>query len=408
VQSRLITVFLLAILSHPALAQLKLRLELPTSGTYRAWVATGPSQATLPEARPLQGPIADFEPGSFAPGAKLFVLEDASGNLAMTSIGDIKGSWKLSPGDFVRVGTIRIRIEYKGEPVESASIKIHSGKDVRSHVIGASNQGETGFHAVPQGNVEVVVQYSTTAGETPEPLKQSFSVPMKRTAKEPLLIVSIPDEVATIAAPSGAGATKSGEGKAEEPVERGGMGFLGRLVSFILALGVAVLLVYFGIKWMKSNQDQVQAKLSSLGVEIPGQNQEPPGDAHVPRAPIAPPPPEKIMLDDAAPTPLSAPVSMGTATITEPRLVSEDGSQIPLDEGSMSVGRDAGMGLSLLNESTVSRQHAELIRTGQTVVLKDLGSTNGTFVNGQKVDGEVELRPGDKVQFGAVRFRFEG
>ena len=92
----------------------------------------------------------------------------------------------------------------------------------------------------------------------------------------------------------------------------------------------------------------------------------------------------------------------------EPRLVSEEGDLIPLEEGSTRVGRDAGMGLSLLNESTVSRQHAELSRSGPVVRLKDLGSTNGTYVNGSKVEDEVELRPGDKVQFGAVRFRFEG
>jgi pSer/pThr/pTyr-binding forkhead associated (FHA) protein len=38
----------------------------------------------------------------------------------------------------------------------------------------------------------------------------------------------------------------------------------------------------------------------------------------------------------------------------------------------------------------------------------DHGSTNGTFVNGAKVSGEAFLRPGDEVQFGAIRFRYEG
>jgi pSer/pThr/pTyr-binding forkhead associated (FHA) protein len=37
-----------------------------------------------------------------------------------------------------------------------------------------------------------------------------------------------------------------------------------------------------------------------------------------------------------------------------------------------------------------------------------MGSTNGTFVNGAQVQGDTTLRNGDAVQFGAVRFRYEG
>ena len=72
------------------------------------------------------------------------------------------------------------------------------------------------------------------------------------------------------------------------------------------------------------------------------------------------------------------------------------------------MGRDIGMGLSLVGESTVSRKHAQLTRTGSLVVVKDFGSTNGTFVNGVQVNGERQLQVGDSVQFGSVRFRFEG
>jgi pSer/pThr/pTyr-binding forkhead associated (FHA) protein len=92
----------------------------------------------------------------------------------------------------------------------------------------------------------------------------------------------------------------------------------------------------------------------------------------------------------------------------EPRLVSASGDALSLDEGVLTVGREIGLGLSLINETTVSRNHAEIVRMGTSVKVRDLGSTNGTFVNGVQVTGEVELKPGDQVQFGAVRFRFEG
>jgi pSer/pThr/pTyr-binding forkhead associated (FHA) protein len=64
--------------------------------------------------------------------------------------------------------------------------------------------------------------------------------------------------------------------------------------------------------------------------------------------------------------------------------------------------------LSILDETTISRRHAELSRQGDTITVSDLGSTNGTYVNGVKLTSAAILRPGDQVQFGAVRFRYEG
>ena len=81
---------------------------------------------------------------------------------------------------------------------------------------------------------------------------------------------------------------------------------------------------------------------------------------------------------------------------------------MPLPEGETVVGRDVGLGLSLVGETTVSRRHAQLVKSGDSVVVRDLGSTNGTYVNGAKIGSEATLRPGDAVQFGSVRFRYEG
>jgi pSer/pThr/pTyr-binding forkhead associated (FHA) protein len=61
----------------------------------------------------------------------------------------------------------------------------------------------------------------------------------------------------------------------------------------------------------------------------------------------------------------------------------------------------------VVSDPTVSRQHAEIERSGEEVSVRDLGSSNGTFVNGAKLDSERVLCPGDTVQFGAVRYRFE-
>ncbi|MFE9610036.1 FHA domain-containing protein [Streptomyces sp. NPDC006012] len=68
------------------------------------------------------------------------------------------------------------------------------------------------------------------------------------------------------------------------------------------------------------------------------------------------------------------------------------------------IGRDPVNGLRLTHE-TVSRVHAELTRQGGMWVLRDLGSTNGTVVNGRRVIGAAVVRAGDQVAFGRVAFR---
>jgi pSer/pThr/pTyr-binding forkhead associated (FHA) protein len=59
----------------------------------------------------------------------------------------------------------------------------------------------------------------------------------------------------------------------------------------------------------------------------------------------------------------------------------------------------------VLNDPTVSRSHARLSFRDGSWWLGDLGSANGTRVNGWRVIGEVEVRPGDSVSFGAARYR---
>ncbi|MFJ8942137.1 FHA domain-containing protein [Streptomyces sp. NPDC102395] len=68
------------------------------------------------------------------------------------------------------------------------------------------------------------------------------------------------------------------------------------------------------------------------------------------------------------------------------------------------IGRDPGNGLRLHHDS-VSRAHAELRRQGGIWVLRDLGSTNGTTVNGRRVIGAAVVREGDMVAFGRMAFR---
>lgn len=85
------------------------------------------------------------------------------------------------------------------------------------------------------------------------------------------------------------------------------------------------------------------------------------------------------------------------------KLIDSLGSEFELVEGTTSIGRHPTNTLSLPLESSVSRQHAELILTGEELLVKDCGSTNGTSVNRVAIRESV-LKPGDQVSFGTVRF----
>lgn len=85
-------------------------------------------------------------------------------------------------------------------------------------------------------------------------------------------------------------------------------------------------------------------------------------------------------------------------------LVLPDGTRYPL-EGTVVIGRLPACDI-VLGDAKASRRHAEIRPDGDRWVLVDLGSTNGTRVNGRKITEHV-LSPGDEILIGATRLRFE-
>jgi pSer/pThr/pTyr-binding forkhead associated (FHA) protein len=68
------------------------------------------------------------------------------------------------------------------------------------------------------------------------------------------------------------------------------------------------------------------------------------------------------------------------------------------------VGRSHACDLTLAS-ADASRRHAEIVAAGEGFAVRDLGSTNGTFVNGERIE-EHALRPGDRIQIGASTITF--
>jgi serine/threonine protein kinase len=66
------------------------------------------------------------------------------------------------------------------------------------------------------------------------------------------------------------------------------------------------------------------------------------------------------------------------------------------------IGRQASEEGQLGQDAEISREHARIARTGDHFVVEDLGSTNGTFVNGRRITKAEILSPGDRIQMGAT------
>jgi ABC-type multidrug transport system ATPase subunit/pSer/pThr/pTyr-binding forkhead associated (FHA) protein len=83
------------------------------------------------------------------------------------------------------------------------------------------------------------------------------------------------------------------------------------------------------------------------------------------------------------------------------KLILSSGSpkEVELTRAEMIIGRDPSVDLPI-SSPAVSRRHARLSREGDAYVLEDLGSSNGTFVNDQKLVGRRQLKSGDQIRLG--------
>ena len=92
------------------------------------------------------------------------------------------------------------------------------------------------------------------------------------------------------------------------------------------------------------------------------------------------------------------------------RLVIEQGPEpeqlFSLGNTPQTIGRSANNGI-VINDPEISRRHAQIMPQGEGYVVEDLGSTNGTFVNGIRLNEPMALKHGDTLEFGdTVRLRY--
>lgn len=95
----------------------------------------------------------------------------------------------------------------------------------------------------------------------------------------------------------------------------------------------------------------------------------------------------------------------GMLKIIEPGLLSGKELAYPIGE-TLNIGRSEGNDI-VINETTVSHEHACITRYQNQYLLSDLNSTNGTLHNNVRITDDTVLRRGDTIQIGKTTFQFE-
>ena len=184
---------------------------------------------------------------------------------------------------------------------------------------------------------------------------------------------------------------------------------LGYGVVMLVAVLVIVLLVV-RLALDKANSGRVPGRARTIDRDL---GEKPEGLGEPPK----PAEPEPIPVDRS---PLAV-TTQSTAATHEPAAASTPGpvaklvgigglymdSVFELSPGEQLIGRQGAV-IELSNDNQVSRRHATITVNDQGIAtLADAGSTNGTFVNNQRVQ-QVELAPGDVVRIGTSMFKAEG
>ena len=114
---------------------------------------------------------------------------------------------------------------------------------------------------------------------------------------------------------------------------------------------------------------------------------------------------ESVILTPVRPAKPVAQRPVGALVVTRsPEL--EEGSRIPIAH-ELVAGRESALDITLQADGYASSRHCRFIRGRDADVIEDLHSTNGTFVNGQRLNGSRTLAQGDTITLGQTQFTYE-
>lgn len=342
-------------------------------------------------------------------GVRLQVIDLAKNRLASRDLPTLAkdGSWAPKPDEFKNVAKLTIALQPLAGVVHHARLQVTAPGFSFGALVSADDKNQVTIYDLPAKPMDVVLEYAspdgkkTTGPQTIDPGAQTLvTLPVPESFVEP----SAAQASSEPASPATTSTTPTGQ--TPDPAEETRNPFA-TLVQMLVGLAVVGGLAYAAF-WYYKNNTQVVEKLAAQAGINPANTADPTG--------ALPPEPvkrelQKIQLPGSSPlatttdTPAGL-VATSAAVAKNPRLVTAAGDVVLLAAGETTVGREDAT-LTLPSEASVSRRHAILTRAGDSVTLADLGSTNGTYLNGTKTTTPTVLTPGDHVQFGAVAYRYE-
>lgn len=399
------------------------KVSVAKKGTYVYWFtykdAKGIEQTTLPQR--FKGKSAELDTqalGSKFSAAKLYVINKSNGNLAIADYTAPKDPKKPEPIDleksdfeFVRNVDLRI-VSEDGAPIESAIVGITDGEGTAMQtIVTPADEGVARFANVASGELTVKVQ----AKGVKKTINSDIELPENRDTAGFAKDIKVSGDVDTLPVVMKKEAANAGK-HSESKSSSGSLAFqmiAGFIFLIVLIAVIAVIVITVG----KSKGITAQQALQRMGVEIPQD-----GSAVSPGIPAAPAiDPNTCQFcgqrKDAngncacSIAAGSSPFGQTAGAASEgPRLIGVSGTYsghiFNISDGSAVIGRDATNPVPLPNDTTSSRRHATIAASNGGYIIRDEGSSNGTFVNGARIT-EQKLTPGDEVQIGGTRFRFE-
>lgn len=341
------------------------------------------------------------------PKCKLFVLDAATGNEAVVAVDPAKAAkgfkFDLKSDSFDHVRRVQVLVSSVStrEPAAAAVVDLQDGdKAVQSQVLDPSANGIVEFMDVPAGTVGIKVTYGEGKSTS-----QDVDISLDRESAVPKLEVPVVGEIDTVKA-----AAADGKESGEKGEPAGTFNFATALVGLVLFVGI----VYFAYVTMRKRGVAMRGVLSKVGVEI-SDGQIPPAAPASTSAPIDPSVcpfcgTKKDPTTGSCACTVGAGAAASPAAGSGPRLVATQGayagSIFALDGDTTTIGREETNAIALPQDNTSSRRHARVVKANGEFTIYDEGSSNGTFVNGVKIT-EQTFHPGDEIQVGSTKLRFE-
>jgi len=406
----------------------KVTVNVPSEGKYLVWLESANGQTVfLPPNESVGGKVeldiaslkkrfADTADKTLE-GARVGVYDTKYGNLALMPLKPNDTTVTVTPDQFQYAMRVQVKLQTpEDKPIAAAFVMLTDANNtIHTALLEPSQGGTVSLERVKLGKVSVLVNYGNnlTASQEGE-IKAERADPVVTLT----MVISSGAPVLDVA-PTTSQPAPPPQPTASPPPRRA-------LPVWNTLFGLLVLagLIYSGYRIWKRKQLTLPDALKRLGIEVAP---EPPAPSPAPSAqkpavqvpeghcPFCGQPIDAVTgtcacsVTPAAAT--AAPTATApTAVATAPRLVGARGAYggtiFEVTGSEASIGREVGNTIQLDRDNTVSRRHARLLRQGDSWVIRDEGSSNGTWVNGVRIT-EQPLRPGDEIQIGATFFRWE-